>query len=53
MTVAIMLVLFTILMCIGVPIAHAMGLAAALAMLWEGQVPVLQLAQSFYQAIDG
>ncbi|MBL8699856.1 MAG: TRAP transporter large permease, partial [Alphaproteobacteria bacterium] len=47
------LVLFTILMCIGVPIAHAMGLAAALAMLWEGQVPVLQLAQSFYQAIDG
>ncbi len=53
MTVAIMLGLFTVFMCLGVPIAHAMGLAAALALLWEGQVPVLQLAQSFYQAIDG
>lgn len=53
MTVAIMLSLFTVFMCLGVPIAHAMGLAAALALLWEGQVPVLQLAQSFYQAIDG
>ena len=53
MTVAIMLTLFTVLMCIGTPIAHAMGLAAAIALLWEGQVPILQLAQSFYQSIDG
>jgi C4-dicarboxylate transporter DctM subunit len=53
MTVAIMLALFTLFMCLGTPIAHAMGLAAALALLWEGQVPVLQLAQSFYQSIDG
>ena len=53
MTVAIMLGLFALLMCMGVPIAHAMGLAAAIALLWEGQVPILQLAQSFYQSIDG
>ena len=53
MVVGIMLALFALFMCMGVPIAHAMGLAAALALLWEGQIPILQLSQSFYQSIDG
>jgi len=52
MTVAIMLVLFTVFMTIGMPIAHSMGLAAVLALAWEGSVPLLQLTQSFYQSID-
>ncbi len=52
MTVAIMLALFSVFMTIGMPIAHAMGLAAVLALAWEGSVPLLQLTQSFYQSID-
>lgn len=52
MTIAIMLVLFTVFMTIGMPIAHCMGLAAVLALAWEGSVPLLQLTQSFYQSID-
>ncbi|MBM3521786.1 MAG: TRAP transporter large permease [Alphaproteobacteria bacterium] len=53
MTVAVMLGLFTLFLCLGVPVGHAMGLAAALALLYEGNIPILQLAQSFYQSIDG
>ncbi len=52
MTVAIMLALFSVFMTIGMPIAHSMGLAAVLALAWEGSVPLLQLTQSFYQSID-
>jgi len=52
MTVVIMLALFSVFLTIGMPIAHSMGLAAVLALAWEGSVPLLQLTQSFYQSID-
>jgi len=52
MTVIIMLTLFTALMAIGMPIAHCMGLAAVLALAWEGTVPLLLLAQRIHDGID-
>lgn len=52
MTVLIMLGLFTVLMAIGMPIAHCMGLAAVLALAWEGTVPLLLLAQRIHDGID-
>jgi len=52
MTVLIMLGLFSVLMAIGMPIAHCMGLAAVLALAWEGTVPLLLLAQRIHDGID-
>lgn len=52
MTIALMLGLFAAFLCLGVPIAHGMGLAAVLALIWEGQVPILLLAQRVYDALD-
>jgi tripartite ATP-independent transporter DctM subunit len=51
-TVVLLMGLFTAFMTIGMPIAHAMGLAAVLTLLWEGQVPALVLAQQYYAALD-
>jgi tripartite ATP-independent transporter DctM subunit len=51
-TIVVLLTLFTIFMTIGMPIAHCMGLAAVLTLLWEGQVPALLLAQQYYASID-
>jgi len=47
-----MLVLFTVFMVLGMPIAHCMGLAAILVILLDGELPVLLLAQQFYDALD-
>jgi len=47
-----MLVLFTVFMVLGMPIAHCMGLAAILVILLDGELPVLLLAQQFYEALD-
>jgi len=47
-----MLVLFFVFMALGMPIAHCMGLAAILVILLDGQLPVLLLAQQFYEALD-
>jgi hypothetical protein len=47
-----MLGLFCIFMVLGVPIGYCMGLAAILAILYDGQLPVLILAQQFYEALD-
>jgi tripartite ATP-independent transporter DctM subunit len=52
MTITIMLGLFAVLMCIGVPIAHAMGLAAVVALAIEGSVPLLLLAQRVHDSLD-
>lgn len=52
MTVIIMLSLFTVLLVIGMPIAHSMGLAAVLALAWEGTVPLLLLAQRLHDGLD-
>ena len=52
MTIALMIGLFALFLCLGMPIAHGMGLAAVLALLWEGQVPILLLAQRVYDALD-
>ena len=47
-----MMVLFFVFMVIGMPIAHCMGLAAIIVILVDGQLPVLLLAQQFYEALD-
>jgi tripartite ATP-independent transporter DctM subunit len=52
MTVALMLILFFVFMCLGMPIAYCMGFAAIIAILVDGQLPVLLLAQQFYDSLD-
>ena len=52
MSIGLMLVLFFVFMALGMPIAHCMGLAAILVILLDGQLPVLLLAQQFYEALD-
>jgi C4-dicarboxylate transporter DctM subunit len=52
MSITLMLVLFFAFMALGMPIAHCMGLAAILTILYDGQLPVLLLAQQFYDALD-
>jgi C4-dicarboxylate transporter DctM subunit len=52
MSITLMLVLFFVFMALGMPIAHCMGLAAILVILVDGQLPVLLLAQQFYEALD-
>lgn len=52
MTIPLMLGLFTVFLVLGMPIGYCMGLSAILAILWDGQLPVLILAQQFYEALD-
>jgi len=52
MSITLMLVLFFAFLALGMPIAHCMGLAAILTILYDGQLPVLLLAQQFYDALD-
>jgi tripartite ATP-independent transporter DctM subunit len=52
MSIGLMLVLFFVFMALGMPIAHCMGLAAIAVILLDGQLPVLLLAQQFYEALD-
>lgn len=47
-----MLVLFFVFLVLGMPIAYCMGLAAIATILVDGQLPVLLLAQQFYDALD-
>jgi C4-dicarboxylate transporter, DctM subunit len=51
-SITLMMVLFFAFMVIGMPIAHCMGLAAIIVILVDGQLPVLLLAQQFYEALD-
>jgi tripartite ATP-independent transporter DctM subunit len=50
--VGTLLALLTVCLTIGMPISHAMGLAAVLALALEGDIPLLLLAQRFYDALD-
>ncbi len=50
--IGLMLALFLVFMLLGMPIGYCMGLAAILAVLVDGQLPVLLLAQQFYDALD-
>ena len=52
MSVGLMLALFFVFMCLGMPIAYCMGFAAILVILLDGQLPVLILAQQFYDSLD-
>lgn len=52
MNITLMMVLFFAFMVVGMPIAHCMGLAAIIVILIDGQLPVLVLAQQFYEALD-
>ncbi len=51
-----MIVTLTLLLCLflalGLPIAFTMGLAAAGALLLDGGVPIIVLAQKFYSSLD-
>jgi C4-dicarboxylate transporter, DctM subunit len=51
-TIIVMVGLFLTFMGIGMPIGHCMGLAAILALGYEGQIPLLLLPQRFYDALD-
>ena len=50
--IGLMLVLFCVFMVLGMPIAYCMGLAAVLTILFGGELPVLILAQQFYDSLD-
>jgi C4-dicarboxylate transporter, DctM subunit len=52
MTMGIMFGLFALFLSLGVPVAHGMGLAAVLALIVEGRVPIVLLAQRVYDALD-
>jgi len=52
MSIAWMLALFTVLMVLGMPIGFCLGLAAVIKILIDGQVPLLILAQQYYEALD-
>jgi tripartite ATP-independent transporter DctM subunit len=52
MTIGWMLGLFCVFMVLGMPVGYCMGLAAILAILIDGQLPVLILAQQYYEALD-
>ena len=52
MSITLMLVLFCVFMLLGMPIAYCMGLAAIVTIMLDGQLPVLLLAQQFYDALD-
>ena len=52
MTISWMLGLFCVFMVLGMPIGYCMGLAAILAILIDGQLPVLILAQQYYEALE-
>jgi C4-dicarboxylate transporter DctM subunit len=44
--------LLAVFLAIGMPVSHAMGLSAILALALEGDIPLLLLAQRFYDALD-
>ena len=50
--IGLMLALFCVFMVLGMPIAYCMGLAAVLTILLGGELPVLILAQQFYDSLD-
>jgi tripartite ATP-independent transporter DctM subunit len=50
--VGTLLGLLAVCLTIGMPISHAMGLSAVLALALEGDIPLLLLAQRFYDALD-
>ena len=52
MSIGLMLALFFVFMVLGMPIAYCMGFAAILVILLDGQLPVLLLAQQFYDSLD-
>ena len=47
-----MLALFCVFMALGMPVGYCMGLAAILTVLVDGQLPVLILAQQYYESLD-
>lgn len=52
MMIGLMLGLFCVFLVLGMPIAYCMGLSAIIAVLVDGQLPVLILAQQYYEALD-
>ena len=47
-----MLAVFALLMAMGVPIGFCLALSAILKILLDGQLPMLILAQQYYEALD-
>ena len=46
--IGLMLGLFCVFMVLGMPIAYCMGLSAVITVLLDGELPVLILAQQYY-----
>jgi tripartite ATP-independent transporter DctM subunit len=51
-TIIVMLVLFTVFLVTGAPLAFAMGLSALMALVWQGQVPLVILPSAWYNSLD-
>jgi tripartite ATP-independent transporter DctM subunit len=51
-TIAALGGLLAAFLALGMPVSHAMGLSAVLALALEGDIPLLLLAQRFYDALD-
>jgi C4-dicarboxylate transporter DctM subunit len=52
MNIGLMIGLFCVFLVLGMPIAYCMGLSAVIVILTGGQLPVLILAQQFYDSLD-
>jgi C4-dicarboxylate transporter DctM subunit len=52
LTIGLMLALCLVFMLVGMPVGYCMGLAAILTVLVDGELPLLLLAQQFYDALD-
>lgn len=50
--VLVLVVSLVVLICLGMPIAFSMGLAAVIALLVDGSVPLLVLPQKMYSSLD-
>ena len=52
MTIIIMLVLFTIFLVTGAPLAFAMGLSGVIALIWQGNMPLVIMPSAWYNSLD-
>ena len=52
MTLTIMIAIFAVFLAAGVPMGFAMGLGAFIALMIQGEVPLLQLPVRFFFVLD-
>ena len=45
----VLVVVFTILMLLAIPVGHALVIAAGVTLAWQGDLPLMIVAQQMYQ----